>query len=155
MVRDELFDNGISCGAEANIAKLLSSEASWKAAESAMQTFGGYGFAEDYDIERKYRETRLYQTAPISTNLILAFIAQKDAILRHSIQYLIQFSPFPSLFFIFFPLHLHFHFSPADTPSGHTVVTYNTKCVKTSRTYSISFVNIPWPNIYFSCLLSS
>jgi alkylation response protein AidB-like acyl-CoA dehydrogenase len=71
-----LFDNGISCGAEANIAKLLSSEASWKAAESAMQTFGGYGFAEDYDIERKYRETRLYQTAPISTNLILAFIAQ-------------------------------------------------------------------------------
>ena len=72
----KLFDNGISCGAEANIAKLLSSEASWKAAESAMQTFGGYGFAEDYDIERKYRETRLYQTAPISTNLILAFIAQ-------------------------------------------------------------------------------
>ena len=72
----QLFDNGISCGAEANIAKLLSSEASWKAAESAMQTFGGYGFAEDYDIERKFRETRLYQTAPISTNLILAFIAQ-------------------------------------------------------------------------------
>ncbi|MCH2678177.1 MAG: acyl-CoA/acyl-ACP dehydrogenase [Alphaproteobacteria bacterium] len=72
----KLFDSGISCGAEANIAKLLSSEASWKAAESAMQTFGGYGFAEDYDIERKYRETRLYQTAPISTNLILAFIAQ-------------------------------------------------------------------------------
>ena len=72
----QLFDNGISCGAEANIAKLLSSEASWKAAESAMQTFGGYGFAEDYDIERKYRETSLYQTAPISTNLILAFIAQ-------------------------------------------------------------------------------
>ena len=72
----QLFDNGISCGAEANIAKLLSSEASWKAAESAMQTFGGYGCAEDYDIERKYRETRLYQTAPISTNLILAFIAQ-------------------------------------------------------------------------------
>ena len=72
----KLFDSGFSCGAEANIAKLLSSEASWKAAESAMQTFGGYGFAEDYDIERKYRETRLYQTAPISTNLILAFIAQ-------------------------------------------------------------------------------
>ena len=72
----KLFDNDIACGAEANIAKLLSSEASWKAAESAMQTFGGYGFAEDYDIERKYRETRLYQTAPISTNLILAFIAQ-------------------------------------------------------------------------------
>ena len=72
----KLFDNNMSCGAEANIAKLLSSEASWKAAESAIQTFGGYGFAEDYDIERKYREARLYQIAPISTNLILAFIAQ-------------------------------------------------------------------------------
>ena len=72
----QLFDNGISCGAEANIAKLLSSEASWKAEKSAMETIGSYGFAEDYDIERKYRETRLYQTAPISTNLILAFIAQ-------------------------------------------------------------------------------
>jgi hypothetical protein len=80
----KLFDNGISCGAEANIAKLLSSEASWKAAESAMQTFGGYGFAEDYDIERKFRETRLYQTAPISTNLILAFIAQNVLGLRRS-----------------------------------------------------------------------
>ena len=80
----KLFDNGISCGAEANIAKLLSSEVSWKAAESAMQTFGGYGFAEDYDIERKFRETRLYQTAPISTNLILAFIAQNVLGLRRS-----------------------------------------------------------------------
>jgi acyl-CoA dehydrogenase len=79
-----LFDNKIACGAEANIAKLLASEASWKAAESAMQTFGGYGFAEDYDIERKFRETRLYQTAPISTNLILAFIAQNILGLKRS-----------------------------------------------------------------------
>ena len=80
----KLFDNNISCGAEANIAKLLSSEASWKAAESAIQTFGGYGFAEDYDIERKYREARLYQIAPISTNLILAFIAQNILGLKKS-----------------------------------------------------------------------
>ena len=80
----KLFDNDVSCGAEANMAKLLSSEASWKAAESAMQTFGGYGFAEDYDIERKFRETRLYQTAPISTNLILAFIAQNILGLKRS-----------------------------------------------------------------------
>ncbi len=80
----KLFDNNMSCGAEANIAKLLSSEASWKAAESAIQTFGGYGFAEDYDIERKYREARLYQIAPISTNLILAFIAQNILGLKKS-----------------------------------------------------------------------
>ena len=80
----KLFDNNMSCGAEANIAKLLSSEASWKAAESAIQTFGGYGFAEDYDIERKYREARLYQIAPISTNLILAFIAQNVLGLKKS-----------------------------------------------------------------------
>ena len=79
-----LFDKNIVCGAEANMAKLLSSEASWKAAEAAMQTFGGYGFAEDYDIERKFRETRLYQTAPISTNLILAFIAQNVLGLKRS-----------------------------------------------------------------------
>ncbi|PPR15837.1 MAG: Acyl-CoA dehydrogenase [Alphaproteobacteria bacterium MarineAlpha9_Bin3] len=79
-----LFDKSIACGAEANMAKLLSSEASWKAAEAAMQTFGGYGFAEDYDIERKFRETRLYQTAPISTNLILAFIAQNILGLKRS-----------------------------------------------------------------------
>ena len=79
-----LFDKNIKCGAEANMAKLLSSEASWKAAEAAMQTFGGYGFAEDYDIERKFRETRLYQTAPISTNLILAFIAQNVLGLKRS-----------------------------------------------------------------------
>jgi len=80
----KLFDSNMSCGAEANIAKLLSSEASWKAAESAIQTFGGYGFAEDYDIERKYREARLYQIAPISTNLILAFIAQNVLGLKKS-----------------------------------------------------------------------
>ena len=80
----KLFDNNMSCGAEANLAKLLSSEASWKAAESAIQTFGGYGFAEDYDIERKYREARLYQIAPISTNLILAFIAQNVLGLKKS-----------------------------------------------------------------------
>ena len=80
----KLFDNNMSCGAEANIAKLLSSEASWKAAESAIQTFGGYGFAEDYDIERKYMEARLYQIAPISTNLILAFIAQNVLGLKKS-----------------------------------------------------------------------
>ncbi len=72
----KLFDSNLACGAEANMAKLLSAEASWKAAESAMQTFGGYGFAEEYDIERKFRETRLYQVAPISTNMILAYIAQ-------------------------------------------------------------------------------
>jgi len=80
----KLFDNNMPCGAEANISKLLSSEASWKAAESAIQTFGGYGFAEDYDIERKYREARLYQIAPISTNLILAFIAQNVLGLKKS-----------------------------------------------------------------------
>jgi acyl-CoA dehydrogenase len=69
-----LFDAGERCGAEANMAKLLAAEASWAAAEACMQTFGGYGFAEEYDIERKFRETRLYQVAPVSTNLILAHI---------------------------------------------------------------------------------
>jgi acyl-CoA dehydrogenase len=70
-----LFDAGDRCGAEANMAKLLASEASWAAAEACMQTFGGYGFAEEYDVERKFRETRLYQVAPIPTNLILSHIA--------------------------------------------------------------------------------
>jgi acyl-CoA dehydrogenase len=70
----ELFDRGEPCGAEANIAKLL--DASWAAANVAVQTFGGFGFAEDYDIERKFRETRLYQVAPISTNLILTYVAE-------------------------------------------------------------------------------
>ncbi len=71
-----LFEAGKPCGAEANMAKLLASEASWAAAEACLQTHGGYGFAEEYDVERKYREARLYQVAPISTNLILAYIAE-------------------------------------------------------------------------------
>jgi acyl-CoA dehydrogenase len=71
-----LFDCGEPCGAEANMAKLLAADASWEAANVAVQTYGGFGFAEDYDIERKFRETRLYQVAPISTNLILAFMAE-------------------------------------------------------------------------------
>jgi acyl-CoA dehydrogenase len=71
-----LFDQGTPCGAEANMAKLLAADASWEAANVAMQTFGGYGFATEYGIERKFRETRLYQTAPISTNLILAYVAE-------------------------------------------------------------------------------
>ncbi|MGC1184544.1 MAG: acyl-CoA dehydrogenase family protein [Candidatus Dormiibacterota bacterium] len=68
------FDRGESCGAEANMAKLLASEASWEAANVTLQTYGGYGYAVEYDVERKFRETRLYQVAPVSTNLILAFI---------------------------------------------------------------------------------
>ena len=72
----ELFDAGKPCGAEANMAKLLAADASWEAANVAVQTFGGFGFAEDYDIERKFRETRLYQVAPISTNLILSYLAE-------------------------------------------------------------------------------
>ena len=71
-----LFEAGQPCGAEANMAKMLASEASWSAAETCLQTHGGYGFAEEYDVERKYREARLYQVAPISTNLILAYIAE-------------------------------------------------------------------------------
>ncbi len=72
----ELFDRGEPCGAEANMAKLLAADASWEAANVAVQTHGGFGFAEDYDIERKFRETRLYQVAPISTNMILAYVAE-------------------------------------------------------------------------------
>jgi acyl-CoA dehydrogenase len=72
----ELFDRGEPCGAEANMAKLLAADASWEAANMAVQTYGGFGFAEEYDVERKFRETRLYQVAPISTNLILAFVAE-------------------------------------------------------------------------------
>jgi len=71
-----LYEDGKNPGAEANMAKLLASEASWKAANACLQTHGGYGFAEEYDIERKFRETRLYQVAPISTNLILSYIAE-------------------------------------------------------------------------------
>ena len=63
-------------GAEANMAKLLASDASWRSAEVCLQTHGGYGFAEEYDVERKFRETKLYQIAPISTNLILSYIAE-------------------------------------------------------------------------------
>ncbi|GAY07490.1 acyl-CoA dehydrogenase family protein [Pseudonocardia sp. N23] len=72
----DLFDAGQPCGAEANMAKLLGADASWEAANAALQTHGGFGMATEYDIERKFRETRLYQIAPISTNLILAHIGQ-------------------------------------------------------------------------------
>ncbi|MEQ9444971.1 MAG: acyl-CoA dehydrogenase family protein [Rhodospirillaceae bacterium] len=70
------FDAGEKCAEEANIGKMLASEASWEAAEMCVQTYGGFAFAEEYDIERKFRETRLYQVAPISTNLILAYLGQ-------------------------------------------------------------------------------
>ncbi|MBY6264436.1 acyl-CoA dehydrogenase [Azospirillum sp. 412522] len=69
-----MFDAGIPCGTEANMAKMLASEASWHAADTCLQTHGGFGFAEEYDVERKFRETRLYQIAPISTNLILSHV---------------------------------------------------------------------------------
>ena len=72
----QLFDAGELCGNEVNIAKLLSADASWAAADMCLQTHGGFGFAEEYDIERKFRETRLFQIAPISTNLILSYIAE-------------------------------------------------------------------------------
>ena len=71
-----LFDGGATIGKEANLAKYLAAEASWQAADMCLQTHGGFGFAEEYDIERKFRETRLYQIAPISTNLILSYIAE-------------------------------------------------------------------------------
>ena len=70
------FDRGEACGAEANMAKLLAADASWEAANAALQTYGGFGFASEYDVERKFRETRLMQVAPISTNLILSFVAE-------------------------------------------------------------------------------
>ena len=70
----DLFDDGQPCGTEANMAKMLASEASWFAADTCVQVHGGFGFAEEYDIERKFRETRLYQVAPISTNLILSHV---------------------------------------------------------------------------------
>ena len=72
----ELYDAGKKCAEEANLAKLLASEASWFAADTCIQTFGGFGFAEEYDVERKFRETRLYQVAPISTNMILSYIGE-------------------------------------------------------------------------------
>ncbi|HEV2387808.1 MAG TPA: acyl-CoA dehydrogenase family protein [Candidatus Acidoferrales bacterium] len=71
-----MFDAGEPCGAEANLAKLLAADASWEAANACLQTHGGYGFAAEYDVERKFRETRLYQVAPISTNLILSYIGE-------------------------------------------------------------------------------
>jgi acyl-CoA dehydrogenase len=72
----ELYDTGRPCGAEANMAKLLAAKASWEAANACIQTHGGFGFACEYDVERKFRETRLYQVAPISTNLILSYVAE-------------------------------------------------------------------------------
>jgi len=71
-----LFDSGNACGPEANISKLLAADVSWELANVALQTYGGFGFAEEYDIERKFRETRLYQVVPISTNLILSYLAE-------------------------------------------------------------------------------
>ena len=71
-----IFDAGENCGAEANMAKMLASEASWRAGDTCLQTHGGFGFAKEFDIERKLRETRLYQVAPISTNLILSYIGE-------------------------------------------------------------------------------
>jgi acyl-CoA dehydrogenase len=78
MVREGIrkYEAGENCGAEANMAKMLAADASWEAANACVQTHGGFGFAEEYDVERKFRETRLYQVAPISTNLILSFIAE-------------------------------------------------------------------------------
>ena len=72
----ELFDAGMPCGAEANMAKMLAADASWEAANACLQFHGGFGFASEYDVERKFRETRLYQVAPISTNLILSYVAE-------------------------------------------------------------------------------
>ena len=72
----ELFDAGQPCGAEANMAKMLAADASWEAANACLQYHGGFGFASEYDVERKFRETRLYQVAPISTNLILSYVAE-------------------------------------------------------------------------------
>jgi acyl-CoA dehydrogenase len=71
-----LFDAHKACGAEANMAKMLAADASWEAANACLQFHGGFGFACEYDVERKFRETRLYQVAPISTNLILAYIGE-------------------------------------------------------------------------------
>ena len=78
MVREaaSLYEAGKDCGAEANMAKHLAAEASWAAADMCVQTHGGFGFAEEFDIERKFRETRLYTVAPISTNLVLSYIAE-------------------------------------------------------------------------------
>jgi acyl-CoA dehydrogenase len=79
LLRDKaawLFDHDRKCGAEANMAKLLASQSAWDAANAALDAFGGYGFAREYDVERKFRETRLLLVAPISNNLVLAYIGQ-------------------------------------------------------------------------------
>ncbi|SDJ22507.1 MULTISPECIES: acyl-CoA dehydrogenase family protein [Bradyrhizobium] len=78
MVKDAArkYEAGLDCGAEANMSKMLAADAAWDAANACVQTFGGFGFAEEYDVERKFRETRLYQVAPISTNLILSYVAE-------------------------------------------------------------------------------
>ena len=79
LMRDKaawLFDHGKSCGAEANMAKLLASQAAWEAANACMDTHGGYGFVKEFDVERKFRETRLYMTAPVSNNMVLNFVSQ-------------------------------------------------------------------------------
>lgn len=78
MVREatRLYEAGLDCGAEANMSKMLAADASWEAANACLQTHGGFGFAEEYDVERKFRETRLYQVAPISTNLVLSYVAE-------------------------------------------------------------------------------
>ena len=72
----QLYEQGHNPGEEANLSKLQAADASWQAAEACLQTFGGFGFATEYNVERKYRETRLYQVAPVSTNLILSYIAE-------------------------------------------------------------------------------
>jgi acyl-CoA dehydrogenase len=73
----QLFDEHKNCGAEANMALMLGADASWAAANACIQTHGGYGFAAEYDVERKFRETRLFQIAPISTNLILSYVGER------------------------------------------------------------------------------
>ena len=72
----EKLDRNEKCGVEANMAKLLASEAAWEAANACLDAHGGYGFAREYDVERKFRETRLYMTAPVANNLVLAFLGQ-------------------------------------------------------------------------------
>jgi hypothetical protein len=72
----QLYESNKPCGPESNMAKQLAAEASWQAGDMCLQTHGGFGFAEEYDVERKFRETRLYQIAPISTNLVLCYLAE-------------------------------------------------------------------------------
>jgi alkylation response protein AidB-like acyl-CoA dehydrogenase len=74
--QDCVYEANLPCGAEANMAKMLGSEAAWAAADMCVQTHGGFGFAEEFDIERKFRETRLYTVAPISTNMVLSYLAE-------------------------------------------------------------------------------